>query len=341
MTSIPRKLWAQLKSDDPDAVNRPVKVSVEGCEDINDFTNAIKKEMPNKLGHVDSDNITLHLTEAGPALRGDRSLLSMFSEPGFTNAYDSPLVVKALAGSPTSSHVSISSSDEPHPKRLKRWNEINKALLDAKKAGFSNQSTSYSSTSWSIVSPVFIKARKLYTQSTLDIPPGDFEILVTMLTWIFRCYGRALIGKPNKNEAQRLHLIAPVLWSVVQLLPDVEVRVEHTLNGERVFAHGRFEFVLTRQVKGVVKRLCIVEAKHEDFEQGLAQSMLGCEVAADLDKSHVVYGVVTNFEKWVFIKDLDEEIVMDETNVLTFDAEGVPVRDQLMDVVGKIHALLK
>jgi len=181
----------------------------------------------------------------------------------------------------------------------------------------------------------------LYIQSSTDIPDGDFEVLVTMLTWIYRCFGRSLLEEKNKNETQRLHLIAPVLWSVVQLLPDVEVCVEHTLDGNRVLVHGRFEFVLTRQVQGVAKRLCIVEAKHDDFEQGLALTLLGCEAAADLDNSHVVYGIVTNFDKWIFVKDMDEEIAMDENNFVGFDGDGVPVRDQLMKVVGKIHALLK
>ena len=90
----------------------------------------------------------------------------------------------------------------------------------------------------------------------------------------------------------------------------------------------------------MTKRLCIVEAKHEDFEQGLAQSLLGCEAAADLDNSHVVYGIVTNFNRWIFFKDMDEEIALDNDNFLGFDGD-VPRRDQLMTIVGKIYALLK
>ena len=162
-----------------------------------------------------------------------------------------------------------------------------------------------------------------------------------MLTWIYRCFGRSMLEEKNKNYTQRLHLIATVLWSVAQLLPDVELCAERTMDGNRVFFHGRFDFVLTRQVKGVAKRLCIVEAKHYDFEQGLAQNLLGCEVAADLDNSHEVYAIVTNFEQWIFVKDLDEEIAFDENNFIGFDGDGIPVRDQLMKVLGKIYALLK
>ncbi|KAI9331184.1 hypothetical protein BDR26DRAFT_682099 [Obelidium mucronatum] len=342
-TAPPTELWVLLKSNTPGAVNQAVLVSTQDCRFVTHFIKAIKKELSNKLDAIAVDNITLHTTEDSPALRPGLALSTILSQSGFINNDESPLVVKAqpIAGSPTSSHSSRTSSDEPHPKRLKRWNELNKALLDKKKAGFSNSSTPYSSTSWSVVSPIFLSARKLYIQSSTDIPDGDFEVLVTMLTWIYRCYGRSLLEEKNKNETQRLHLIAPVLWSVVQLLPDVEVCVEHTLDGNRVLVYGRFEFVLTRQVQGVAKRLCIVEAKHDDFEQGLAQNLLGCEAVADLDNSHVVYGIVTNFDKWIFVKDMDEEIAMDENNFVGFDGDGVPVRDQLMKVVGKIHALLK
>ena len=44
--------------------------------------------------------------------------------------------------------------------------------------------------------------------------------------------------------------------------------------------------------------------------------------------------------KWIFTKDLDEEILVDGNNCISFDRHGVPVRDQLMNVVGKIYALL-
>ena len=67
----------------------------------------------------------------------------------------------------------------------------------------------------------------------------------------------------------------------------------------------------------------------------------GLQVAADLDNSHEVFGIVTNFEKWVFLKSLDHEILCDEFNTITFDGDGVPMRDQLMHVVGKLHSLLE
>lgn len=130
-------------------------------------------------------------------------------------------------------------------------------------------------------------------------------------------------------------MIAPVLWTVVYLIPDVIINIEQKLNGKWVKAHGKFEFILTHGAK----RICIIQAKKEDFEQGLAQNLLGCEVAADLDDAHEVYGIITNFEKWYIVKSLDQKILIDEANYLCIDDTAVPM-DQLQKITGKLYSLL-
>ena len=50
------------------------------------------------------------------------------------------------------------------------------------------------------------------------------------------------------------------------------------------------------------------------------QALLGCEVAADLDNADSVYGIVTNFEKWIFLKSL-EKILCGEFNCPSFDSK--------------------
>ncbi|KAF8456201.1 hypothetical protein BGX38DRAFT_1257596 [Terfezia claveryi] len=147
----------------------------------------------------------------------------------------------------------------------------------------------------------------------LPIPDSDLEVLSKVLSWVYKSYSEGLLFTSD-CESKRIHLIAPILWSVVQLLPNIKVDVEKDFDGNRVHAHGHFEFVLIRGSK----RICIVEAKKEQFEQGAAQCLLGCEVAADLDNIHEVFGIVTNFEKWIFLKSLDNEILVDECNVLSF-----------------------
>lgn len=75
MTTTPTpKLWVLLKNNDSAVVNKPTQVSTKDCENVDDFIEAVKKKLSNKLGQVDSDNITLHTTEDGPALEPDDTL---------------------------------------------------------------------------------------------------------------------------------------------------------------------------------------------------------------------------------------------------------------------------
>jgi hypothetical protein len=46
------------------------------------------------------------------------------------------------------------------------------------------------------------------------------------------------------------------------------------------------------------KRVCIVEAKKDDMSQGMAQNLLGCEVAAEIGHLESVYGIITNYVQW-------------------------------------------
>lgn len=223
-----------------------------------------------------------------------------------------------------------------HPKQLKQWAALNEALHDIKRKkartlvqGFS---TAYSYATWNIVQPIFSKGMVPYSQTKQDIPEEDFQTLMKVLSWIMKCYQSPIF---SVNESKRLHSIAQAIWDVIQLFPDDIVQTEEDFDGIRVNAHGHFEFTLLR---GTV-RICITEVKKEDFEQGMAQDLLGCEVAADLDGSKNIYEV-TNFEKWIFVKSNDESIEYDEGNPLSFDESHVPVENQLRAVVGKLHSLL-
>ena len=63
-------------------------------------------------------------------------------------------------------------------------------------------------------------------------------------------------------------------------------------------ANGFFEFILRRGGK----RICIVEAKRDVMEQGIAQDLLGCEAVTDVERLSCVYGIVTNYIEWVFLE---------------------------------------
>ena len=82
MTTIPPvKLWILLKTNDSTVVNRPVKVSTEGCDDVCDFIDAIKKKLPKQLEDYDPSFITLHLTQDSPALEPDDPLPAQNTKP--------------------------------------------------------------------------------------------------------------------------------------------------------------------------------------------------------------------------------------------------------------------
>jgi len=172
---------------------------------------------------------------------------------------------------------------------------------------------------------------KSYVQDIKAIPDADFDLLVQMLAIASITFGGGRSGK----EAKRLYFIAHILTVVCSLFKgDVRIKVEEDLIGMNVKANGRFEFMLVRGDK----RVCIVDAKKEDMEQGQVQCLVGCEIASDVDNLHVVYGIATTFELWTFLKSCDDKIEQDETSLLI--EEGVVDPASLKKIAGKIYAML-
>lgn len=115
----------------------------------------------------------------------------------------------------------------------------------------------------------------------------------------------------------------------------MKIVVEEDLNGFNVKANGHFEFMLKRNNK----RICIVEAKKDDMEQGMVQNLVGMEVASDLDGLNTVYGLVTNYIEWMFLKSQNDKIEK-HLDSLTFDEFEVATVESLKRIAGKIYALL-
>ena len=224
--------------------------------------------------------------------------------------------------------------ESPPSPRKRRWDALNQCLevnKDSKERKNGEFSTPYSSVKYNEVKEVFDPITQKYTQDVKEIPAEDFELLVRMLGLANTTIGEIITGK----EAKRLYFIAQILMVVCSLFKgDVRIKVEEDLVGKNVNANGRFEFMLQRGDK----RVCIVEAKKDDMEQGLAQNLIGCEVASDLDNLRTVYGIVTTFIQWTFLKSCDDRIERDDTT-LTVE-EGVVNPDSLMKIAGKIYAML-
>ncbi|GMF66211.1 unnamed protein product [Phytophthora lilii] len=193
--------------------------------------------------------------------------------------------------------------------RRKRWRELNDILDKNKKAktnGGDGTSTGYSYVRWSEVKSVL--DYELYRQNRKPIPEDEFNFLWEYLTYA----SKAMNGYADAaKEAKRYHFIAPVLIMLCNLFDDVNLEVEESVDGNNVHANVFFEFVLTR---GKTK-ICIVEAKRNDFDQGKAQALVGCEAVADREGVYVVYGIVTDFIKWQLYRSGENTIVMDSCTI--------------------------
>ena len=62
------------------------------------------------------------------------------------------------------------------------------------------------------------------------------------------------------------------------------------------------------------------------------------EVASDLNDLDTVYGIVTNYVQWMFLKSQNDKIERDE-DTLQREHE-IPTIESLKRIAGKIYALL-
>jgi hypothetical protein len=239
------------------------------------------------------------------------------------------VVVPSSRSSSRSTSESSLTGKEPNPKRKQRWIELNDILEGNAKKSKTNDSTAYSYVTWNQVKNVFNPTN--YIQSRRKIDDDQLSFLAQYLSITTKCFGDITTGK----EAKRLHFIAPVLICVCNLLDgDVDIVVEEDLVGNFVKAHGHFEFMLRRGNKAV----CIVEAKKDDVEQGMAQDFIGCEVAAEVGGLDIVYGIVTNYVHWNFLRSLNDKVEKEECS-LRLSPNG-PERESLKEIAEKIYGML-
>ena len=72
----------------------------------------------------------------------------------------------------------------------------------------------------------------------------------------------------------------------------------------------------------------------------MAQDLLGCEGVADSESAHCVYGIVTNYLEWVFMRSLDDRIERDNATLQINDHHSIPTKEGLQQILGKIRTLL-
>ena len=347
MTST--KFWFLLLDS---ATGQPYKgttadfVSLPPGADVAEFRKCVLRENPNKLASVDASDLLVYRNKAA---FGKRNSSADFVDD-VRNTEGQPLdptqsldelggkedmlvvVIPSLLSRRSSCRTTtdLRLGKEPGHKRKQRWDELNNILgRIEKKSAKANGSTSYSSATWGQVQTVFSPQKYVQPQRAVDDAQLDF--LAQYLSYTTNCFASIATVK----EAKRLHFIAPVLVCVCFLLGgDVEIVAEEDLFGNYVKAHGHFEFMLKRGTKAI----CIVEAKKDDVEQGMAQDLVGCEVAAEVGGLDIVYGIVTNYIQWNFLRSLNDKVEREECSLRI--TQNGPERESLKEIAEKIYGML-
>ena len=92
----------------------------------------------------------------------------------------------------------------------------------------------------------------------------------------------------------------------------IDLLIEESMGGKNLNVDGHFEYIIQRGDR----KICIVEAKRDDIEQGIVQDLLGCDAVADVEGASCVYGIVTNYLQWTFFRSLDDRIEQDDATLL-------------------------
>jgi hypothetical protein len=58
-----------------------------------------------------------------------------------------------------------------------------------------------------------------------------------------------------------------------------------------------------------------LKLKKDDVEQGMAQNLVGCEVAAEVGGLDIVYGIVTNYIQWNLLRSLNDKVEKEECSL--------------------------
>ncbi|KAG6949714.1 hypothetical protein JG688_00014510 [Phytophthora aleatoria] len=193
---------------------------------------------------------------------------------------------------------------QPHPARMLRWEKLNELLGRNKKDKPTVASTGDSYISFGDNEEIMRTGR--YEQPSKAIANDKIDTLYAYLLVVIRPFGHMVTGK----DVNRLYFILPILACVCE-----------RFDGERGST-----------------RVCVVLVKREDFQKGLAQAYLGCEILADVEALTKVYSVVTSFKEWYFNRSLDDKIERtDITMVLTND---IPTRESVKRIAEKIYSML-
>ena len=109
----------------------------------------------------------------------------------------------------------------------------------------------------------------------------------------------------QRSEGAKTLLIDAFFEEAIQPYTRLRIFKEATLRAE--IASGMVDYlVASRRLVATAPLLCVVEAKKDNFERGLAQCLVEMQACHEANQSagrtHSVYGIVTNGQGWQLYK---------------------------------------
>ncbi|KAF1333556.1 hypothetical protein FI667_g2564, partial [Globisporangium splendens] len=221
------------------------------------------------------------------------------------------------------------------------WDELNIALLNDQDVTASKpfSSVTYESLPKRFIPTPAERTSEFYKLMTTNLPAINDDVLdemtkaVTIKSYV---YDEEISG----NEATRVQLMSTLFENVVYLFRKedelfrdrMKLGIQVKMEGDYVRANGVVDFLISRGKKSI----CVIEAKDEQFRKGKAQSVLGMEVSVEQNDEDVMYGIVTNYEEWRFLKRTVSGI--EEFKDKINPESGL--RDELKRVASRIYAIL-
>lgn len=146
------------------------------------------------------------------------------------------------------------------------------------------------------------------------------------------------------QERRRRRCVELIVAAVCDLLPsdgtrkpELLARVTLPSDAHRVLA--KFDFTLELGAAHVGIVVATQAPESTGMRQALQQSWLGAEVLADTDRSRRVFGIVTNYVDWVFLRYTDDQIYAREVT-LEVGCNGVPMKASLAEIIGLVLEMM-
>jgi len=183
------------------------------------------------------------------------------------------------------------------------------------------------------IEPVFQTITRGYFEDSTHLSAETIQLLLDYILKIVTCF-QSLSGG---NDAKRMCFITPILIAVCSSFGgQATIQLEEEYIGVNVKARSRCEMVIK---KGSHKRVCVVLARKEDMDLGLAQCLLACEILSDVECLSEVCGIVTNYESWRLIRVTEDCVYVEE---LTLAIQNmVPAEQSLYIITGKLYKMLQ